>query len=200
MGVTFISDEVATDDNGITAAAAVGNNAAFTLGGALASGGTVTFASARKVEVTAGGDDRAIAYDITGTDLRGNVQTERLTGGNSAATVTTAFFKTVTAITAVGDPAGNPIAGTEAAGNIADVVLTTDCRLKGFSIVSGGTAGVVEFRKGSETGTILFKARTLGTDNTTVDHTIPGDGVLFEGGCYVTYTVATIDMMTFYFN
>jgi hypothetical protein len=190
MGVTFVSDEVAVDDNGITAAAAVGDNAAFVLGGALASGGTVTFASARKVEVTAGGDDRAIAYDITGTDLRGNVQTERLTGGNSAATVTTAFFKTVTAITAVGDPAGN----------IADVVLTTDCRLKGFSIVSGGTAGVVEFRKGSETGTILFKARTLGTDNTTVDHTIPGDGVLFEGGCYVTYTLATIDMMTFYFN
>ena len=72
-------------------------------------------------------------------------------------------------------------------------------RLKGFSIVSGGTAGVVDFFNGTpESGTALFKSRTIGTDNTTVDRTIPDQGVLFDNGMSVKYTIATIDMMTFF--
>ncbi len=73
-------------------------------------------------------------------------------------------------------------------------------RLKGFSIVSGGSAGVINFYNGApEDGTILFKSRTIGTDNTTVDRTIPEDGVLFENGFVVNYTIGTIDMMTFFY-
>ena len=37
-----ISDEVAADDNGISATAAVGDNAVLVIGGALHSGGSVT--------------------------------------------------------------------------------------------------------------------------------------------------------------
>ena len=44
----------------------------------------------------------------------------------------------------------------------------------------------------------MFKSRTIGTDNTTVDRTIPEDGVLFENGFVVNYTIGTIDMMTFF--
>jgi hypothetical protein len=73
-------------------------------------------------------------------------------------------------------------------------------RLKGFSIVSGGTAGVIQFYNNTpEDGSVLFKARTLGTDNTTIDRTIPEDGILFPSGMVVQYTVATIDMMTFFY-
>ena len=74
-------------------------------------------------------------------------------------------------------------------------------RLMGYSIVSGGTAGIVEFVDGTpESGTTLMNARTIGTDNTTVDHTVPGGGILFESGMSVKYTVGTIDMMHFYFG
>ena len=73
-------------------------------------------------------------------------------------------------------------------------------RLKGFSIVSGGSAGTVEFINGTpESGTVLFKSRTIGTDNTTIDRTIPQNGVLFEDGLTIKYTVGTVDMMTFFF-
>jgi hypothetical protein len=68
-----------------------------------------------------------------------------------------------------------------------------------MSIVSGGTAGTVEFINGTpEDGTVLFKSRTIGTDNTTTDRTIPEEGVLFDSGMSVKYTVGTIDMMTFF--
>ena len=50
-----------------------------------------------------------------------------------------------------------------------------------------------------ESGTVLFKARTIGTDNATVNMNIPDEGVLFADGAVVEYTVATIDMMTFFY-
>ena len=42
MEAKHISDEIAADDNGISASANPGNNAALTIGGALHSGNTVT--------------------------------------------------------------------------------------------------------------------------------------------------------------
>ena len=73
-------------------------------------------------------------------------------------------------------------------------------RLKGMSIVSGGTAGTVEFINGApEDGTTLFKARTIGTANTSVDRTIPAEGVLFDSGMSVKYTVDVVDMATFFY-
>ena len=51
-----------------------------------------------------------------------------------------------------------------------------------------------------ESGTVIFKARTLGTDNTLINDTfIPGEGVLLKDGAVVQYTVATIDLMTFFY-
>ena len=46
---------------------------------------------------------------------------------------------------------------------------------------------------------LFLKRETLGTDNTTVDNTIPDEGVLFENGMYVAYNNTTVDMMTFFF-
>ena len=68
-----------------------------------------------------------------------------------------------------------------------------------MSIVSGGTAGVIQFYDGTpDSGTVLFKARTIGTDNTTEDYYLPA-GILFASGMSVQYTIGTIDMMTFYY-
>ena len=116
--------------------------------------------------------------------------------------LTTAHFKTITGIQMIGNSAGNVIAGTTT--GAADVISKATCRLHSMDIVSGGTAGVVNFHNGitdGVPGTILFKHRTLGTDNTAPGHiTFGGDGILFDKGMYVTYTIGHIDMMNFFFN
>mgnify|MGYP003639981068 CR=1 FL=1 len=196
-----ISDEVAADDNGISVSANPGNNAALTIGGALADGGSVTFAGGRVVEITSAGNDSGMDFVIAGTDLDGASLSITIDGGNAGAVETSAFFATVASITSVGNSAGNVIAGTstEAAGN----VFSGAGRLRGMTITSGGTAGIINLHNGLTAGvpgTILFKARTIGTDNTNEHYNFPDDGILFDSGCYVTYTIGHIDMMTFYFN
>ena len=197
--VRFINDEVAADPNGFSASAEVGNNAALVLGGALASGGAVTLGSARTVSITSGGDDSGISFTVVGTDLDGASLTESITGGSSTLSAGTKYFKTIVSITAVGNPAGTVIAGTTA--SAADIIFGGRVRLKGYSIVSGGTAGVIQFYNGdpNDGGSALFKARTIGTDNTTLDNTIPDEGVVFDSGMYVVYTIATVDMMNFFY-
>ena len=107
MQAKHISDETAADDNGISASAqSVANNAALTIGGALHSGGTVTLTGGRIVVITSGSDDSAIDFTVVGTDVNGDALSETIDGADGAAS-TTAHFKTITGITAVGDPAGN---------------------------------------------------------------------------------------------
>jgi len=202
MQAKHISDEVAADDNGISASANPGDDAALTIGGALHDGGVVTNTGGRIVEITSAGDDSGIDATVTGTDVNGDALSETIDCGNAAAVVTTAHFKTITGIQMIGNSAGNVIAGTTT--GAADVISKATCRLHSMDVVSGGTAGVVNFHNGitdGVPGTILFKHRTLGTDNTAPGHiTFGGDGILFDKGMYVTYTVGHIDMMNFFFN
>jgi len=202
MEAKHISDEIAADDNGISASANPGNNAALTIGGALHSGNTVTNTGGRIVEITSAGNDAAIDATVTGTDVNGDALSETIDMGNAGAVVTTAHFKTITLIQTIGNSAGNVIAGTTT--GAADVISKATCRLHSMDVVSGGTAGVVNFHNGITDGVpgdILFKHRTLGTDNTAPGHiTFGGDGILFDKGMYVTYTVGHIDMMNFFFN
>ena len=202
MQAKHISDEVAADDNGISASANPGNNVALTIGGALHSGNTVTNTGGRIVEITSAGNDSGIDATVTGTDVNGDALSETIDLGNAGAVVTSAHFKTITKIQMIGNSAGNVIAGTTT--GAADVISKATCRLHSMDIVSGGTAGVVNFHNGitdGVPGTILFKHRTLGTDNTAPGHiTFGGDGILFDKGMYVTYTIGHIDMMNFFFN
>jgi hypothetical protein len=198
--VAFISDEVAADPDGISASAQVANNAALVICGALHVGNAYSSpGSARKIVVVSGGDDDEISFTVTGTDIEGNALVETFLGANAGTATSTKYFQTVSGISAVGDPAGTVTAGTSA--EALDKVFFGRTRLKGYSIVSGGTAGVVSFINGSpnDSGSTIFKARTLGTDNTTVDNTIPDEGVLFENGMYVAYNNTTVDMMTYFF-
>jgi hypothetical protein len=201
MKATHVSDEVAADDNGISASANPSNNADLTIGGALHSGNTVTNAGGRIVEITSAGDDSGIDATVIGTDVNGDALSETIDLADSGAAVTTGYFETITKITMVGNSAGNIIAGTTT--SAADVIEKGACRLKQCNIVSGGTAGVINFHNGITNGlpgTILFKARTIGTDNTNEMINLGDDGVLFDKGCYVTYTIGHIDMMNFFFN
>jgi len=190
----FISDEVAADDNFIVTAARPDTTATLA-NSAFASGG------ARILSVkTSGTGDNAKTNTIVGTDVFDNALTEVIVSTGSAEAVDgTKFFKTVTSITSSAKFAANIEIGSIASAAQA-VGGGIRVRLKGFSIVSGGSTGTVEFIDGTpESGTVLFKARTIGTDNTTLDRTIPQNGVLFESGLSIRYTVGTVDMMTFFF-
>ena len=189
----FISDENASDDDRLVTAARPDTSATMA---------NTTFAGggARNVTVTTTGTgDNAKTNTIVGTDVFGNAQTEVITSTGSAEAVAgEKLFLTVTSVTSSAQFAANIKVGS---GDLCAQAINSSMRvrLKGFSIVSGGTAGVIDFFNGTpESGTTLFKSRTIGTDNTTVDRTIPEEGVLFDNGMSVKYTIATIDMMTFF--
>jgi hypothetical protein len=182
------------DADGISAAAAVGNNAALTIGGALASGGSCTFDAGRVVTILSAGDDSAISFTVVGTDVNGDAQTESVTGANAGTATGSNYFKTVTSITAVGDPAGNVSAGVNA--SAADVVFGGRSRFQGINLVCTGTAGVLNFLTTSPTGTSIYKVGTVASATATRDLTIPDEGMVFSAGIYVQYTVSTFNTLT----
>ena len=188
-----VNDENAASANRLVTAARP--NTSATMANTTHANGT-----ARNVTVsTAGTSDNAKTNTIVGTDVFGNALSEVITSTGSAATVAgTKLFLTVTSVTSSAQFAGNITVGS---GSLCAQAINGDSRvrLKGFSITSGGTAGDVEFINGTpESGTTVFKSRTIGTANTVVDRTIPSEGVLFESGMSVKYTVDVADMITFF--
>jgi hypothetical protein len=189
----FISDENASDDDRIVTAARPNTTATL-------ANNTFLGGGARNIIVTTTGTgDNGKTTTITGTDVFGNSLTETITSTGSAEAVAgTKLFLTVTAVECSAQYAANIKVGS---GTLCAEAIqgSNRIRLKGFSIVSGGTAGTISYFNGTpESGTALFKSRTIGTDNTTIDRTIPDQGVLFEDGMSVQYTLGTIDMMTFF--
>ena len=157
--------------------------------------------AARNVTVTTTGTgDNSKTCTITGTDVFGDAMTEVITSTSSAETVAgEKLFLTVSAVECSAKYAANITvgSGTLCAQAIGD---GGRIRLKGLSVVSGGTAGTVSFYNGTpESGTVLFKARTIGTANQTIDRSIPEEGVLFASGMSVSYTLDVSDMMTFFY-
>ena len=167
-----ISDENAASTTRIAAAARP--TAAFTLANTTHANGT-----ARNVTVTTTGTgDNAKTVTVVGTDVFGDSLTEVITSTSSAETVAgSSLFLTITSATCSAQYAANVSVGS---GSVCAQAVegANRVRLKGMSVVSGGTAGDVEFINGTpESGTTLFKSRTIGTANTTVDRTIPSQGV-----------------------
>ena len=157
--------------------------------------------TARNVTVTtAGTGDNAKTCTITGTDVFGDAMTEVITSTSSAETVAGAkYFLTVSAVECSAQYAANITVGS---GSLCAQAVegSNRVRLKGMSVVSGGTAGTVSFYNGApEDGTALLTARTVGTANQTVDRTIPENGVLFDSGLTVEYTLDVTDMLTIFY-
>jgi len=187
--VTITADTVALDADGISVAAAVGNNAALVIGGALASGGAVALSHGRIVTILSAGDDSAKSFTVTGTDINGDAQTESITGANAGTATGSSYFLTISGISAVGNPAGNVSAGVN--GSAADVVFAGRSRLKGVFLTSTATAGTVNFLTTSPSGTSVFKLSSVASATATRDVTIPEEGVVFSAGVYIQYTVST---------
>jgi len=193
VNVLTISDENAADPDRLVTAARP--NTSATMAQTTHANGT-----ARNVTVTTTGtSDNAKTNTIVGTDVFGDALTEVITSTGSAETVSgTKLFLTVTSVTSSAQFAANITVGS---GSLcSQAVFGGRTRLKGFSITSGGTAGTVSFINGTpESGTTLMQSRTIGTANTTIDRTIPQNGVLFKSGLSVSYTLDNTDMMTVFF-
>ena len=189
-----IADTNASDDDRIVTAARP--NTTATLANTTFAGG-----GARNIIVTTTGTgDNGKTTPITGTDVFSNTISETITSTGSAEAVAgTKLFLTVSAVECSAQYAANIKVGSGT--SCAQAILGAErVRIKGLSIVSGGTAGSVSFINGTpESGTTLFQARTIGTANTTTDRTIPEEGVLFASGMTVSYTLDHADMMTFFF-
>ena len=134
------------------------------------------------------------------TDVFGNAVTEVIVSTGSAEAVAGAkLFLTVSGVECSAQYAANITVGS---GSLCASAVAggNRTRMKGYSIVSAGTAGLVDFYNGTpEDGTIIFKAQTLGTDNTTIDNTIPDEGILFDSGLAIGYTVATVVLANIFF-
>ena len=194
IAVTITADTVALDADGISVAAAVGNNAALVIGGALASGGAVALSHGRVVTILSAGNDSAKSFTVVGTDVNGDSQTESITGANAGTATGAAYFLTIASITAVGNPAGNVSAGVNA--SAADVIFAGRSRLKGIYLTSTATAGTADFLNSSPVGTSVMKLSSVASATATRDVVIPEEGVLFTSGIYIQYTVSTFLTMT----
>ena len=189
----------AADPNGISTAAAVANNAALVIGGALASGGAVTFDAPRNITILSAGNDSGISFTAVGTDETGSAVSESITGANADTATGTQLFATITSITAVGNPAGNVSAGSGV--NCCGVISLSRCRLRGIYVVNGSGAATIVFREGSSTGSIVMQFATVAGVTTNSYPDVPDDGLLFKNGGYVTFTAVTdLTAMTTFFS
>ena len=189
----------AADPNGISVAAAVGNNAALVIGGALASGGSVTFDSPRNITILSAGNDSGISFNAVGTDETGSAVSESITGANADTATGAQIFTTIASITAVGNPAGDVSAGSGV--SCCGVISLSRCRLRGIYVVNGSGAATIIFREGSSTGNIRMQFATVAGASTNSYPDVPDDGLLFVGGGFVTFTAVTdLTAMTSFFS
>ena len=197
---TYITaDTVALDADGITTTASLGSAGTLTINGALATGSEVELSSGRQVTITSAGNDTGVTFTVTGTDVNGAAQTEAITGASGAAATSTKYFKTITEIANSAASAGAVTAGINALA--ADVVFAGRMRLRAVWVKNSATAGTLDFRQESAAGTANLIFDTIAVSSWAFrDNDIPDDGILFVGGGYVQYTVATFDTLTAFYN
>jgi VCBS repeat-containing protein len=167
----------------------------LTLNGAKTSGGVATFTAARQITVNSAGNLATLVFTITGTDINGDELVEAVTGVNNSTVTTTGYFKTVTQVAVSGSTSGSDvIVGMNA--NALDVVFAGSIRIKGAYVVYSGSAGTLDFVKGSAAGDTVLKVGTVAAANTVDSIHIPDEGVRSENGSYLKYTAGAFSSLT----
>jgi hypothetical protein len=98
----------AADADGICESQTPSGAGALTLDGVLVSGGVATLDAARRVLITAVGDESGKTFTITGTSYNGQVQSETITGPNATTAQSVLDYKTVISV-AISAAAANAI-------------------------------------------------------------------------------------------
>jgi len=102
----------AADADGICLSQTPGAAGALTLNGALVSGGVAVLDAARRVLITAAGNESAKTFTITGTSYNGQTQSETVTGPNATTAQSVLDYKTVTSVVISAAAAGAITVGT----------------------------------------------------------------------------------------
>ena len=109
-GNKLVSEKITNEEAGAQAQA-VAADAALTLNGSGVVGGVITNETEKNVTINSAGDDTGVKFVIVGTDAAGNALSETVTGANAGTVKSTAVFKTITSVTAQGDPAAEVSVG-----------------------------------------------------------------------------------------
>lgn len=186
------ADTAAASAVSVSTSATVTATGGFTL---TATGGVVFTAARIITATTAGTSDGGKVVTITGTNINGAVQTEDITLASSATTVSgTSYFKSVTAATIDTTTTGNVALGNGA--GAADVVTAGRARIQNINLVDSAAAGVITFRNTMTSGDVKMQIGTTSSAANQTDIVVPGRGVLFEDGAYVTYTGGSSPVFT----
>lgn len=98
VAVTTIPARAAAAATAVAASQTPGGAGILTINGTLASGGVATFDIGRRVSIASAANDSNHTFTITGTDRRGNPQSESLTGPNTGAVSSVLDYLTVTQV------------------------------------------------------------------------------------------------------
>jgi len=134
---------------------------------------------------TTGTTNAGITFDVTGMGIDGTeVSQTAITGPAGSATVTTTtVFVSVTSITHSGT-CTDVSCGITATTTGTGVVFAGRTRIRGMHIKPSGTAGLIDFKNTSSSGTKLLEIGVY-TDQVPVDPYIPDNGVLFSAGSFI---------------
>lgn len=110
-----LAPTVGLDRDGISAAQTTAGAGNLTIGGALASGGAVTFDLPRRVAIYSAGNLSSITFTVIGTDRQGRPLSEAIAGPNNSTVLTNAKFATVTQVAVSGAVGTNVEVGVTAA-------------------------------------------------------------------------------------
>jgi hypothetical protein len=191
----FATDVTATSTTTIAAAQTLGGAGNMTLTGAAATfGGT---GSSQKVSLTCAANMSGVTFTITGTDSKGDAQSEDLTGPNANTVFSTKYYNTVTQIAASGAVGTNTSAGVlGGSSGLVSIIFGGRTRIRGMHGVLAG-AGNLTFKDSSASGTALL---TLSASAGDLDPYIPDDGVLFPNGAYLVADQGDITGLTVFYD
>ena len=198
----------ATDPNGLSTAATISGASALTLNGALIADSVYTTGAniGQIITILSAADDTGVTFTTVGTDANGDALTEVITGVNAATASSTGYFQTVTSITTDGATTGNVSAGVLGAilatsGEMGTgTVFAGRTRIRGLQGVSAATAGNLDFKNTSVTGTTLFSIPTSTSTTDLIEPYIPDNGILFKAGAYVSFPAGGAAAVTVFYD
>ena len=82
------------------------------------------------------------------------------------------------------DPVG--LKSAHLSGATTGTLFTGTFYVKSVNCLGATTAGMLTFRDGGASGTIIFQLDVPGNSNNATNVIIPGPGILFETDCYVS--------------
>ena len=198
----------ATDPNGLSTAATISGASALTLNGALIADSVYTTGAniGQIITILSAADDTGVTFTTVGTDANGDALTEVITGVNAATASSTGYFQTVTSITTSGSTTGNVSAGvlgatTATAGEMGTgTVFAGRTRIRGLQGVSAATAGNLDFKNTSVTGTTLLSIPTSTSTTDLIEPYVPDNGILFKAGAYISLPSGVVDTVTVFYD